>query len=186
MPKIKGNNLILFVRKEERYKAFAFSTTCEIDIQADTITVGSPDTGQWEKKKKRRKRWKISSGYLVGNSKQVTEVYNMLLSDTPVAVMLGTVADHAHSIDADDYVTDNELTMKGEALITRMTITGRTGDFVTMSMELEGCSSLELSAIIDLIDVYPVNLDFGTSLEPMKVVVASKRPWKAYILNNTK
>ena len=56
MPKIKGNNLILFVRKEERYKAFAFSTTCEIDIQADTITVGSPDTGQWGKKKKRRKK----------------------------------------------------------------------------------------------------------------------------------
>lgn len=34
----------------------------------------------------------------------------------------------------------------------------------------------------DYLVLSPVNLDFGTSLEPMKVVVASKRPWNAYIL----
>lgn len=55
MAKIKGNDLILFIRKEEEYKALAYSTTCEIDIQADTIEIGSPDTGNGRKRKRKER-----------------------------------------------------------------------------------------------------------------------------------
>lgn len=144
MAKIKGNDLILFIRKEEEYKALAYSTTCEIDIQADTIEIGSPDTGQWTKKKKKRKTWRVSSGHLISDSENVIDIFNMLVGTEEVSIMIGTVAPHALSMNADDYVTDERLTMKGSGLITRMTTTGKKGDFVTMSIEIEGCSVLDV------------------------------------------
>lgn len=144
MAKIKGNDLILFIQKEGEYKALAYSTTCEIDIQAGTIEIGSPDTGQWTKKKKKRKTWRVSSGHLISDSENVIDIFNMLVGTEEVSIMIGTVAPHALSMNADDYVTDERLTMKGRGLITRMTTTGKKGDFVTMSIEIEGCSVLDV------------------------------------------
>lgn len=144
MAKIKGNDLILFIQKEGEYKALAYSTTCEIDIQAGTIEIGSPDTGQWTKKKKKRKTWRVSSGHLISDSENVIDIFNMLVGTEEVSIMIGTVAPHALSMNADDYVTDERLTMKGSGLITRMTTTGKKGDFVTMSIEIEGCSVLDV------------------------------------------
>ena len=127
MAKIKGNDLILFIRKEEEYKALAYSTTCEIDIQADTIEIGSPDTGQWTKKKKKRKNWRASSGYLISDSVDVIDVFKTLVGNESVSLIIGTVEPHALSVNADEYVPDERLTIKGDGIITRMTITGREG-----------------------------------------------------------
>ena len=142
MAKIKGNDLILFIQKDGKYKAYAYSTTCEIDIQADTIEVGSPDTGQWVKKKKRKKNWRLSSGYLISEGAETSELFKTLIDNNPVMITLGSVRPHADVMDANDYVTDGRLTIQGEGMLTRMTITGRKGDFVTMSIEVEGSGGL--------------------------------------------
>ena len=138
MAKIKGNDLILFIQKDGKYKAYAYSTTCEIDIQADTIEVGSPDTGQWVKKKKRKKNWRLSSGYLMSDSKDFPELFQMLIENNEISVLLGTVETHMMTVNARDYIPDELLMIKGVGMITRMTVTGRKGDFVTMSVEIEG------------------------------------------------
>lgn len=142
MAKIKGNDLILFIQKNDKYKAYAYSTTCEIDIQADTIEVGSPDTGQWVKKKKRKKNWRLSSGYLISEGGDTSELFKTLIDNNSVMITLGSVRPHADVMDANDYVTDGRLTIQGEGMLTRMTITGRKGDFVTMSIEVEGSGGL--------------------------------------------
>ena len=79
MAKIKGNDLILFIQKDGKYKAYAYSTTCEIDIQANTIEVGSPDTGQWVRKKKRKISWRVSSGYLMSDGSASMEIFKTLI-----------------------------------------------------------------------------------------------------------
>lgn len=181
MAKIRGNDLILFVQQSGVYQALAYSTTCEIDMQAEVIRVSSPDTGQWAKKKKKRKDWSVSSGCLISDSKQTLDLFNMYLNDEPIIVMLGTVAPHAEAMNAINYVPDERLKLRGEALVTRITITGKRGDFVTMSITLDGCGELNMGLRKSL-EVTPSVLNFGTSLEPQKLSIVSELPWRAYIL----
>ena len=176
MAKIRGNDLILFIRKEGEYKALAYSTTCEIDIQAGTIEVGSPDTGQWTRKKKKRKSWRASSGYLISDSVDVTDVFKTLVENESVSLMIGTVESHALSVIADEYVADGRLTMKGDGIITRLTITGKRGDFVTMSIDIEGVGALDIK-IREWIVISPESIQADPLSSVYKVGVRSNTRW---------
>lgn len=184
MAKIKGNDLILFIRKEEEYKALAYSTTCEIDIQADTIEVGSPDTGQWTKKKKKRKNWRASSGYLISDSVDVIDVFKTLVGNESISLMIGTVEPHALSVSADEYVTDERLTIKGDGMITRMTITGKRGDFVTMSIDIEGSGALDIK-IKEWIIISPESIQASPLTSSYKVEVKSNTRWSFTVVEGS-
>lgn len=184
MAKIKGNDLILFIRKEEEYKALAYSTTCEIDIQADTIEVGSPDTGQWTKKKKKRKNWRASSGYLISDSVDAIDVFKTLVGNESISLMIGTVEPHALSVSADEYVTDERLTIKGDGMITRMTITGKRGDFVTMSIDIEGSGALDIK-IKEWIIISPESIQASPLTSFYKVEVKSNTRWSFTVVEGS-
>lgn len=184
MAKIKGNDLILFIRKEEEYKALAYSTTCEIDIQADTIEIGSPDTGQWTKKKKKRKNWRASSGYLISDSVDAIDVFKTLVGNESVSLMIGTVEPHALSVNADEYVTDERLTIKGDGIITRMTITGKRGDFVTMSIDIEGSGALDIK-IKEWIIISPESIQASPLTSSYKVEVKSNTRWSFTVVKGS-
>lgn len=184
MAKIKGNDLILFIRKEEEYKALAYSTTCEIDIQADTIEVGSPDTGQWTKKKKKRKNWRASSGYLISDSVDAIDVFKTLVGNESISLMIGTVEPHALSVSADEYVTDERLTIKGDGIITRMTITGKRGDFVTMSIDIEGSGALDIK-IKEWIIISPESIQASPLTYSYKVEVKSNTRWSFTVVEGS-
>lgn len=176
MAKIRGNDLILFVQKDGKYKAYAYSTTCEIDIQADTIEVGSPDTGQWVKRKKRKKNWRISSGYLMSDSRDVPELYKMLTENEEISVLLGTVEPHAMEVIAKDYIPDEVLMIKGIGMLTRMTITGRKGDFATMSVEIEGNGKLDI-AIKEYVILSPNSIEVLYKPSSYIINVKSNSVW---------
>lgn len=142
MPKLRGNDLIVFFEQGGEWKTLAYATTCEIDIQAETIEIGSPDTGRWVKKKKRRISWSVNSGHLMSNVKQKINLYNYLLSDNPVKISVASVENHTERIYPEDYTPDGRYSLIGEALVTRMTITGNRGDFCTLSMSLAGIGEL--------------------------------------------
>lgn len=184
MAKIKGNDLILFIRKEEEYKALAYSTTCEIDIQADTIEVGNPDTGQWTKKKKKRKNWRASSGYLISDSVDAIDVFKTLVGNESISLMIGTVEPHALSVSADEYVTDERLTIKGDGMITRMTITGKRGDFVTMSIDIEGSGALDIK-IKEWIIISPESIQASPLTSSYKVEVKSNTRWSFTVVKGS-
>lgn len=184
MAKIKGNDLILFIRKEEEYKALAYSTTCEIDIQADTIEIGSPDTGQWTKKKKKRKNWRASSGYLISDSVDAIDVFKTLVGNESVSLIIGTVEPHALSVNADEYVPDERLTIKGDGIITRMTITGKRGDFVTMSIDIEGSGALDIK-IKEWIIISPKSIQASPLMSSYKVEVRSNTRWSFSVVKGS-
>lgn len=140
--KLKGNDLIVFFEKDGAWKALAYATTCEVDIQAETIAVGSPDTGRWAKWKKRRKSWSVSSGHLLSDEAQPVDVLGKLKEDEAVRILIGSVEPHKQSMNAGDYMPDGKFMLQGNALVTRMTVTGRTRDFVTMSMQMKGNGEL--------------------------------------------
>ena len=143
MPKLRGNELIVFFEKGGVWKTLAYATTCEIDIQAEVMDVGSPDTGRWVKKKKRRRSWNVSSGHLMSDVKQEIDLYDYLISDNPVKVCVSSVAAHDEQIKSIGYVPDGRYSLVGDALVTRMTITGNRGDFCTLSMSLAGSGELK-------------------------------------------
>ena len=58
MKKVRANDLIVMYRVSGIWKAIAFATSCEIDISADVVKIGSPDKGKWKNYKK-QKRYKI-------------------------------------------------------------------------------------------------------------------------------
>lgn len=142
--KLRGNDLIVFFEQDGEWKTLAYGTTCEIDITADTMTVGSPYTGRWEKKKKRRKSWRVSCGHLLSDAVQDINFFNLLTGDDPVLVNVASVLPHTTPIFPSEYTLDRRISIKGYALVTRVTITGRRGDFCTLSMELSGSGELKM------------------------------------------
>lgn len=147
MGKLKGNDLIVFIEHGGTWKALAYGTTCEIDISAETIAIGSPYTGRWTKKKKRRRSWNVNSGHLFSDDEKIVDVFRKLDSDQEVRVLIGSVVTHRNSVAAENYVPDGRVMLQGNALITRMTITGKVRDFVTMSMQMEGSGELSFNAV---------------------------------------
>lgn len=146
MGKLKGKDLIVFFEEGniwKTWKTLAYATTCEIDIQAEVIETGSPDTGKWTNKKKRRISWTITCGHLLSDIIQEVNVFQHLLNDSPVKVILSSVESHNSPINPLFYSLDGRFSMEGKAYVTRMTITGRNGDFCTLSMTLAGTGELQ-------------------------------------------
>lgn len=142
--KLKGNDLIVFFEQNGAWKTLAYATTCEIDIQAGTINVGSPNTGKWEMKKKRRMSWRVSCGHLLSDTAQDIDFFKLLTNNIPVMVNMASVLPHLNPVFPNDYVPDRRISVKGYALLTRVTITGRRGDACTLSLELDGCGELNM------------------------------------------
>lgn len=143
MKKIRGNDLILMYDVDGKWKAIAFGTTCEIDINAEVIEVSSPDTGKWVKVKKRKLSWSVSTAHLMGNVKKTPDLLDMLQSDEAIKICIGSVEAHPNQIDHTEYALDGRYAITGYAQIVRATITARKGDMVTISAELRGDGALK-------------------------------------------
>ena len=143
MKKVRANDLIVMYKVSGIWKAIAFATSCEIDISADVVKVGSPDKGKWKNYKKRKKTWKISAAHLMANTKENPDLFDLLESDDPIQVCLSTVEAHPDIISHTEYRQDGRYQLTGSALVVRLTVSARKGDMVTMSAELQGTGPLQ-------------------------------------------
>ena len=143
MKKVRANDLIVMYRVSGIWKAIAFATSCEIDISADVVKIGSPDKGKWKNYKKQKKTWKISTAHLMANTKDNPDLFELLESDDPIQVCLSTVEAHPGIISHTEYKQDGRYQLTGSALVVRLTVTARKGDMVTMSAELQGNGPLQ-------------------------------------------
>jgi predicted secreted protein len=140
--KLRGDDVILFFEVGGKWRTLAYGTTCEIDIAADTEEGGSALSGRWKSYKKRRIGGTISSGHLMADAANEVDALALVEAGTPINVNFATVAHHALPVDAADYVPDERLQLQGAALVERVTITARRGDYVTMSVSLRGVGKL--------------------------------------------
>lgn len=111
------------------------------------MTVGSPNTGRWEKKKKRRISWNGSSGHLISMDSGLDAIYRMLTDVQPVKMLIGSVETHREPMEANNYLPDGRIKLEGDALITRLTVTGRKGDMATMSFSFQGTGILNVTQL---------------------------------------
>ena len=141
--KLRGDDVILFFESGGRWRTLAYGTTCEIDVSADTMEVGSALSGRWKSYKKRRIGWTLSSGHLMADAANEVDVLALVEAATHINVNFATVAHHALPVDAADYEPDERLQLQGAALVERVTITARRGDYVTLSVSLRGTGKLK-------------------------------------------
>lgn len=141
--KVNGSDIYVFFQMGGRWKTLAFGTTCEIDIQAETKAVSSPDTGLWEKLKKGRFTWSGSSGHLLAEGRQETEVIEIIKSAEALKVAFSTVAPSDLPRDFRNVLPDGRFGLSGMANITRLTVTAKVGDNTAFSLSFNGTGKLE-------------------------------------------
>lgn len=141
--KIDGKDIVVFAKIKDAWYAAAYGTTCELDVRADIKSVSSPDTGKWQKTKKGRYAWNGSSGYLVAARRQRLDMFEMLAEGADVLVAFATTASSTLPRDFEEYTPDGRFGFKGNAILTRMTVTGRRGDAATFSISFKGVGALQ-------------------------------------------
>lgn len=140
--KIDGRDIVVFIQEDGLWRAMAYGTTCELDVKAEMKAVSSPDTEMWQKVKKGRYSWSGSSGHLVAARRQRTDVFELLAKGKKIKVAFATVAGSSSPRDYRQYIPDGRYGLKGDAIITRLTVTGRKGDSATFSMSFQGAGAL--------------------------------------------
>lgn len=141
--KIDGKDIVVFVKIDGLWNAAAYGTTCELDVRADIKSVSSPDTGKWQKTKKGRYSWSGSSGHLVAARRQRLDMFDMLAEGAEILVAFATIASSALPRDFELYTPDGRFGFQGNALLTRLTVTGRKGDSATFSISFKGVGALQ-------------------------------------------
>lgn len=136
--------MTLMVQRDGKWRAIAYATTCEIDINAEMVEVGSSLTGLWRMLRKRKLQWVGTTGHLMADMKQEVDILEMVMSKEPVTVCLGSVAPHTAAVSAADQTLDGRVKLTGEAYVTRATISARRGDAVTISAKMEGNGELKV------------------------------------------
>lgn len=141
--KINGNDLIVMLRRGSEWHTVAFGTTCELDITAETITVGTNRSGRWVRHRIKRISWQVTSGQLLSDQRQDVDLFALMKAGDAVGLAFTTVASHELPMaEPPVYTPDGRFRLTGDAFVTRLTVTGRRGDYATMSATFTGDGEL--------------------------------------------
>ena len=177
MSKIKGQNLVvLFQGADMQWKALAYATQCELDIQLSMLEVGSADSGDWQHFKGKKKGWKITCAHLLSDVEQPIDIDDILFKGAKIKVTFTCVEDHPiPKSDPPQYEPDYRFygppygyvyTRTGTAIVARHTVTARHRTYVASSLELTGSGPL-VKGLGDQHDFGPQAApDFGPQNNP--------------------
>lgn len=133
MSKIKGDEMIVLVHRSGNWQALAFSTQCDIDINAATIQAGNPRSGRWPKTKTKQLAWRVHSSQLLTEGR--TDLYNELTTGEEIDLLFTTVMPGTHTHDERYY-------MSGKAVVTNYHITAAHRKFSVADITLTGSGEL--------------------------------------------
>ncbi len=154
MSKIKGQNLVVlfYDSATSSWKALAYATQCELDINRSMLEVGSADSGKWQHFKPKKMGWRITCAHLLSDVEQPVDIDEVLTNGTKVKVTFTCVEDHPlPKSDPPEYKPDFRFfgppygyayTRTGEAFVARHTVTARHRTYVSSSIELTGTGPL--------------------------------------------
>ena len=153
MSKIKGQNLVvLFQGSDMQWKALAYATQCELDINRAMLEVGSADSGNWQHFKPKKMGWRITCAHLLSDVEQPVDIDELLAEGTKVKITFTCVKDHPMpKNDPPEYEPDFRFfgppygyayTRTGDAFVARHTVTARHRTYVSSSIALTGTGPL--------------------------------------------
>ena len=149
---IKGKKLMVFIKKENTYKSIALSTNHTLTLSASTsdLAVKSKDQAKgksWTDSEIDQMSWTVSSESLVGTGEGQGwgDIMDLYLAGEKVELVFdGVTADGAPvggftpAGSGDDFQG-----LKGQALITSLTVNAPLDDHATYTVEFSGTGPLE-------------------------------------------
>ena len=149
---IKGKKLMVFIKKENTYKSIALSTNHTLTLSASTsdLAVRSKDDAKgksWTDSEINEMSWSVSSESLVGTGEGQGwgDIMDLYLAGEKVELVFdGVAADGAPAGGYSPAASGDDFQgLKGQALITSLTVNAPLEDNATYTVEFTGCGLLE-------------------------------------------
>ena len=149
---IKGEKLMVFIKKDTTYKSIALSTNHTLTLSASTadLAVKSKDQAKgksWTDSEIDQMSWTVSSESLVGTSEGHAwgDIMDLYLAGEKVELVFDGVTSDGAPVGG--FVPagsgDDFQGLKGQALITSLTLNAPLEDNATYTVEFTGCGQLE-------------------------------------------
>lgn len=133
MNKKHGTNLLMGrIHEDGTFHSFAFSKSCDISENADTIETSSPTSGRWKTYLKGRCSWGMNCECLLAEDEN--EMETLFRQNTPIEVSCRNRDNTGYEY-------------RGLAIITSLKQTGRLHELVTYSITLKGTGELAYQAV---------------------------------------
>ena len=139
---IFGTDLMLFRNQAEKPVALGAATSCKLDVSVATLETSSKDSGKWVEKKAGKISWTASSENLCifGEYRQL---YEIMITREPVEIEFSTVANASVDGVPVGGWTSKADGLKGNAIITSISLNAPDGDNATYSVSFEGVGALK-------------------------------------------
>ena len=139
----------MLIKDNDTWKAVAFMTVCELDESVSVIDIGSATSGKWRHVKPKRMSWQITSGHLASDAQAAVDLESILTTGQRIQVAFIQVASHPSPMTEPPTYTPSTnadaFKRYGFCYITRLTVSARNKDFVTMSVTFTGDGPLSTS-----------------------------------------
>ena len=149
---IKGKKLMVFIKKDTTYKSIALSTNHTLTLSASTsdLAVKSKDQAKgksWTDSEINEMSWSVSSESLVGTGEGQGwgDIMDLYLAGEKVELVFDGVASDGAPVGGFSPAAsgDDFQVLKGQALITSLTLNSPLEDNATYSVEFTGTGPLE-------------------------------------------
>lgn len=144
--RILGDELFIYINMatggtSEDWQPLAYSTTCSLNLNSDTIDASNKMAGIWSAALPGKLSWTISTESLMSTSNTGYEYfYDKLVARTPFKIRFGQVKDLAIA----DFSHDETKTYyEGEAYCSSCALNADNGAVCTMSVEFTGNGELK-------------------------------------------
>ena len=149
---IKGKKLMVCIKKASAYKSIALSTNHTLTLSASTsdLAVRSKDDAKgksWTDSEINEMSWSVSSESLVGTGEGQGwgDIMDLYLAGEKVELVFDGVASDGAPVGGYSPAAsgDDFQGLKGQALITSLTVNAPLEDNATYTVEFTGCGLLE-------------------------------------------
>lgn len=137
---ITGDKLMMFATEGSNVLPVAFGTSCNIDMSADTIDTSNKMSGNWKEYLTGQLGWTVSCDSLLSMTEghlSFKTLKKLMADRTPIPVVI------AKAVEADGDFTKGEEYVKGEAIITSLSMTASNNEICTSSVTLQGTGELQ-------------------------------------------
>lgn len=137
---ITGDKLMLFATEGSNVLPVAFGTSCNVDMSADTIDTSNKMSGNWKEYLTGQLGYTISCDSLLSmkdGHMSFQTLKKLMAARTPIPVVI------AKSVESDGDFTKGEEFVKGEAIITSLSMTASNNEICTSSVTLQGTGELQ-------------------------------------------
>lgn len=140
---ILGDELFVYIQDPttSAYTPVAYTTTCSLSINADTIDTANKMDGAWTSAKAGKLSWTISSENLLAdtNGTDFDYFYDKMITRAPFLVRFGK----AQNSNEDEYDLNTTKTYyEGKAYMTSCELSADNGSAASLSVELTGNGAL--------------------------------------------